>query len=365
MHGMRILRTPMTKGAQGVPGVCGAMMTFKATSVGPGPRGGHMHLQDYEGKLWDRIPVAIPSKGRAHLLCQQTLPMLSKHGYDMSEVHVFVHGSAGNERGSDEYVQYQEEMRRQGFEMVKLMRGGHDLREQYAIIFRFFSGVQELVLTTDTVPDIMVKRRPKSVVLHPLQQGLLPTIIRVGFDVCRVRGARAWSLASCKQGLNLSAGNISLKCGLLCGNFHGVRMEMGPPPAIVTSNYATDVEFSLRCWAETGSMVRFLGIAASHAYRSVGGLNLTSKTSEDRHVATCKDIESLSREFPTLIRTVQRASHNKARMTYKFCQKGPKPMKFYGTFETRGRNLKAGWRPMSGKQRMAMHRLRKRPAAMR
>ena len=142
-------------------------------------------------------------------------------------------------------------------------------------------------------------------------------------------------------------------------------MDIGPPPAIVTSNYTTDVEFSLRCWAETGSMVRFLGIAASHAYRGRGGLSMMSGSAEERYQDTCKAIESLSREFPSLIRTVTRVSRSRARMNYMFRQKGPMPMKFFGTFETRGRKLTAGWRPMSGKQRVAKHRLKKRPAKAR
>ena len=308
------------------------------------------------------MPVAIPSKGREDLLCQQTLKMLSKHNYDMNDVHVFVDGSAEREEGSNEYDRYYKELREQGFGMVGLHPGGQDLRGQYARIFQFFAGVQELVLTTDMVPDIMIKKQPNNVLLQPLQQGMLTTLIRVGFDVCRVTGARAWSLASCKEGLNLTAGVISLKCGLLCGNFHGVRLDMGPPPAIVTSNYTTDVEFSLRCWAESGSMVRFLGIAASHAYRSRGGLSMTAESQEERQKDTYKAIKQLSEEFPTLIRTVNRTSSSKARMNYLFSQKGPNPMKFYGTFETRGRRLTAGWRPLTGKQRVAKHRLMKRPA---
>ena len=207
-----------------------------------------------------------------------------------------------------------------------------------------------------------MKRKPGNVELQPLQDRMLSTLIRVGFDVCRVTGARAWSLASCKEGLNLSAGAISLKCGLLCGNFCGVRMDVGPPPAMVTSNYTTDVEFSLRCWAECGCMVRFLGIAANHAYRSRGGLSMTAESAQRRQEDTCKAIEKLSKEFPTLIRTVRRETRRKTRMNYRFCQKGPKPMQFYGTFETRGRKLTAGWRPLTVRQRVAKHRLMKRPA---
>ena len=338
------------------------MMRFKAPPMGPGPRDGHVYLHDYGGKRWDGVPVAIPSRGRSDLLCQQTLTMLAKHNYDMRDVHVFVDSNSERKDGSNEYDRYYQELRASGFGMVNVHPGGKDLRSQYARVFQFFAGVTELILTTDMVPNIMVKRRPGSVEMQPLQNGMLATLIRVGFDVCRVTGARAWSLASCKEGMNLSAGAISLKCGLLCGNFCGVRMDVGPPPAMVTSNYTTDVEFSLRCWAECGCMVRFLGIAATHAYRSRGGLSMTAKSAQRRQEDTYKAIEKLSREFPTLIRTVRKGIRSKTRMNYRFCQRGPKPMQFHGTFETRGRKLTAGWRPLTVRQRVAKHRLMKRPA---
>ena len=330
--------------------------------AGPGPRNGHVYLQDYAKKKWDCVPIAVPSKGREEQLCEQTLTMLKHHGYDMSLVHVFVDGDRQREDGSAEYDRYWKKLRAEGFGMVGLHPGGKDLRGQYARIFQFFHDIPEVVLTTDMVPSIVVRKRIGSVAVEPLEQGLLTTLIRVGFDVCSSEGARAWSFASCKAGMNLIPGNISRKCGLLCGNFHGIRMSLGPPPSIEVSNYTTDVEFSLRCWTECEAMVRFLGIAASHAYRSRGGLSMTASSPSARHKETCDAVQKLAKEFPQLLRTETKQKRRFSRMNYHFLQKGPKPMKFYGTFETRGRKVLKGWRPMTVKQRVAKHRLHKKPA---
>ena len=335
---------------------------MSATIVGPGPRNGHVYLTDYAKQKWSDVPVAVPSKGREEELCQQTLTMLKYHGYDMSMVHVFVDGEHQREDGSSEYDRYYRMMHSKGFGSVGLHPGGKYLRSQYARIFQFFQNVPELIVTTDMVPKIVMRKSPRNVCVEPLEKGMLKTIIRIGFDIASTEGARAWSLASCKAGMNLSPGTISRKCGLLCGNFHGIRMSLGPPPAMTTSNFTTDVEFSLRCWTECGAMVRFLGIAASHAYRSRGGLSTAALSPKQRHAETCKAIRKLAKEFPTLLRTEDKQKRRVTRMNYHFKQKGPKPMKFYGTFETRGRKLSTGWRPLTVKQRVAKHRLKKKPA---
>ena len=88
--------------------------------AGPGPRNGHVYLQDYAKKKWDCVPIAVPSKGREEQLCEQTLTMLKHHGYDMSLVHVFVDGERQREDGSAEYDRYWKKLRAEGFGMVGL-----------------------------------------------------------------------------------------------------------------------------------------------------------------------------------------------------------------------------------------------------
>ena len=330
--------------------------------AGPGSRDGHVHLKDYAAIPWKCVPVAVPSKGRELELCEQTLSMLRYHAYDMKCVHVFVDGELQREDHTSEYDRYYHMLRSSGFGMVGLHPGGKDLRSQYDRIFQFFQNVPELVVTTDMVPQIVIRKHMNHVNVEPLEKGMLQTIIRIGFDISKEEKARAWSLASCKAGMNLTPGTISRRCGLLCGNFHGIRMDLGPPPAMTISNFTTDVEFSLRCWDESGSIVRFLGIAASHAYRSRGGLSMNSMSPEARYEQTNKAIEKLAKKFPKLIRTERKQSRRMTRMTYSFRQIGKAPMKFFGTFETRGPKLKKGWRPLTGKQRMRDLRLRKKPA---
>ena len=189
--------------------------------LGKGIRDGAVDIADYEGQAWPKVPVAIPSKSRESELCEQTLKMLRSYEYDMSKVHVFVDATHVRKDGSNEYDAYFKYLRDHGFAEVNVHPGGVGLRKQYERIFAFFKGEPEIILTSDMVPRIDWRRRKGNVCVEPLPKERLFSVIRIGFDICRIQGARAWSLSSCKAGLNLPPGHISRKCGLLCGNFCG------------------------------------------------------------------------------------------------------------------------------------------------
>ena len=129
-------------------------------------------------------------------------------------VHIFVDATHVRESGCNEYDVYFKHLRAHGFRSVHVHPGGVGLRKQYERIFQFFAGEPEMILASDMVPRIDWKRRLHNVNLEELPKDKLIPVIRVGFDLCRIYGARAWSLSSCKAGLNLQAGHISLKCGL-------------------------------------------------------------------------------------------------------------------------------------------------------
>ena len=303
------------------------------------------------------MPIAIPSKGREQTLCEQTLHMLRSYDYDMSMVHVFVDATHVRAEGGNEYDIYWKHLREHGFQMVNVHPGGVGLRKQYDRIFEFCKGEEEIILASDTVPRIDWRRRVHNVNLENLPKEKMLPVIRVGFDLCRIYGARAWSLSSCKAGINLQGGHISLKCGLPCGNFCGVRLDVGDPIPMTISAFTTDVEFSLRSWDQDGAMVRFLGIAAAHKYRSPGGHRNGKRHDEKRHKDTCSAIRRLAQMFPHSLKCTGDAERPSKAMNYRFLQKGPKALTFKGTFSKQGRKPSNGWRDQSVTERVRKHRL--------
>ena len=324
--------------------------------LGRGVQNGVVDIADYECKPWKCVPIAIPSKGREQTLCEQTLQMLRSYEYDMSMVHVFVDATHVRPDGSNEYDVYFKYLQQHGFQKVNVHPGGVGLRKQYDRIFEFCKGEQEIILASDTVPRIDWRRRVHNVDLEKFPKEKLLPVIRIGFDLCRVYGARAWSLSSCKAGINLQAGHISLKCGLLCGNFCGVRLDVGDPIQMTISDFTTDVEFSLRSWNQDGAMIRFLGIAAAHKYRSPGGHRNGTLTSPQRHKDTCSAIRKLAQMFPHSLKYTGDAERATKAMNYKFLQKGPKALMFKGTFSNAGRKPANGWRAQSVRERVRKFR---------
>jgi hypothetical protein len=326
-------------------------------------------LSTYLEKTWPFVPFAIPSRSRENDLCDQTLSMLRAYDYDLSAVHIFVDATIVRADGTNEYDKYYTCLRQRGFGEVQLHPGGRCLKEQYQIFVEFFGNEDKIILASDTVPRIIWRTKTGNVETEELPKNHLLPLIHVGFDLCRQEGARAWSLASCKIGINLQAGHISRKCGLLCGNFCGVRLVVQPRIHMTVSDYTTDVEFSLRAWAADGCMIRFLGIAAEHIYRARGGHRLDKEWGDQRFVNTCEAIKMLAREFPTLIKYNPAKTISQRGMRYKFMQVGPAPLMLQGSFERRGRKNAKGWRCLSTKERQQRFRLTdgmlKKPAAAR
>ena len=281
-------------------------------------------VEDYFGDGHDVVPIAIPSRGREVQLCDQTLSMLERYGYNMANVHVFVDACTVRTDGSFEYDNYTRCLRKRGYATVQVHPGGSDLRDQYRRIFAYFKFDQarEIILTSDMVPNIVWRRRVGNIETEDLPVMMFMPIIRAGFDLVRKDDARAWSLASCKAGINLQPGTISRKCGLLCGNFCGVRLDKDDTIDMILSNYTTDVEFSCRTWDTDVGMIRFLGIAAAHKYRSPGGHATITAGVRKRYNDTCKALKALAQKFPKLIKYEVKTRADNAQMQYKFRQVG-------------------------------------------
>ena len=301
-------------------------------------------------------PVAIPSLGREDKLCLQTLTLLRYYKWDMSRVHVFIDPQARREDGSMEYDLYWRYMKENSFGEVNLHPGGHGLCNQYNRIFEFFAAESQLVVMSDTVPEI-VMRRKRSWDMEQLPQKDLQPLVSLAFALCRRMNLRTWSLGACKSAKNMQPGIISRKCGLLDGNFFGVDMTQTPRIQLDHSGYTTDVEFSVKAWAADGGMIRFSGISAAHEYRASGG---HSRSTTDAQAARAKDTDAslkrLAKEYPRLLRFVEDKSCSHRGMKCKFRPIGPKPWRLFGTYSMRGRPTSAKKRPLSVAERVKKHR---------
>ena len=313
-------------------------------------------LDDYRVRNATCPPVAIPSFRREDKLCLQTLSLLRFYKWDMSRVHVFVDPQARRDNGASEYDVYWRYMKENSFGLVHLHPGGPGLCNQYNRIFEFFAGEPQLVVMSDTVPKIMMRKK-RSFELEELPRGDLQPLVSLAFALSKSINLRTWSLGSCKSARNMRPGIISRKCGLLDGNFFGVDLTKTPRIQLDHSGYTTDIEFSVKAWVADGGMLRFSGISAMHEYRSSGG-HAQDKTDAQaaREEATDASLKQLAEEYPCLLKFIGDKSCSHRGMKYKFRQVGPKPWKLFGTYQMRGRPTSSKKRPMSGAERVRNHR---------
>ena len=302
--------------------------------------------------------LAVPSLGREKVLCEQTLTVLRKYKWKMCNVHVFVDALRRRDDGSCEYDNYVRHLKAHGFVEVQIHPGGDSLGAQYARIFDFFRDVPGLCVASDTVSSLQWRRLTGSIATEELPDDYMIPLVSLMFEQSRSAGFTTWSLAPCKSGRNMQPGHMSYKCGLLDGNFFGVCMDRGEPVKLQGSHYTTDVEFSVRTWLKDGGFVRFLGVSAMHAYRSAGG-HAASEMIQSRRVAdTNAAIQSLARQFPTLIRYNSAKTSVKA-MMYTFLAKGGRPVMVKHLYNARGRKPEHAARALSAAQRQRRCRQRR------
>ena len=301
-------------------------------------------------------PVAIPFLGREVKPCLQTLTLLRFYKWDMSRDHVFIDPQAKREDGSMEYDLYWRYIKGNSVGEVNFHSGGHGLCNQLNRIFEFFATESQLVVMSDTVPEI-VMRRKRSWDMEQLPQKDLQPLVSLAFALCKSMNLRTWSLGPCKSARNMQPGIISRRCGLLDGNFFGVDMTQTPRIQLDHSGYTTDVEFSVKAWAADGGMIRFSGISAAHEYRASGG---HSRSTPDAQAVRAKETDAslmrLAQEHPRLLRFVKDKTCSPRGMKYKFRPIGPKPWKLFGSYTMRGRPTSAKKRPMTVAERVRKHR---------
>lgn len=312
------------------------------------------------------MPIAIPSFRREQELCNQTLMLLRRYGWNFGCVHIFVDPVSRREDGTCEYDNYYQYLRNHGFAGVQVHPGGVGLTAQYNRIFEFFAAEDKILCMSDTVPKIEWRRK-KSLDVEDLPTADLLPLVSLAFDLCEDLKVRAWSLAPCKSPRNMLPGRISQKIGLLDGNCFGVWLKSKPRIELSGSGYTTDVEFTLKAWSADGGAIRFLGITAAHEYRSHGGHAIGGDEARRmRKAQTAESIQQLAKQYPKMLKFVkQKTSENG--MPYAFLPKGPPPLMLFGSYTMRGRSPKQS-RSRSPQQRVALHRqthalLKKRPSA--
>ena len=317
-----------------------------------GPLG--VSLDSYRQIRNQCINIAIPSYRREQELCNQTLTLLRRYGWNLGRVHIFVDPITRREDGTCEYDNYYQYLRTHGFGAVQVHPGGVGLTAQYNRIFEFFASEDKILCMSDTVPRLQWRRK-KSLDLDDLPTGDLLPLVSLAFDLCEEVKVRAWSLAPCKSPRNMLPGRISQKNGLLDGNCFGVCLKREPRIELTGSGYTTDIEFTLKAWNADGGAIRFLGITAAHEYRFEGGH--ASDGPEGRHkrkTETAHSIQRFAKEYPKLIKVVRQKTLECA-MPYASLPKGLPPLMLFGSHTMRGRSP-IQRRSRSPQQRVASHR---------
>jgi hypothetical protein len=169
---------------------------------------------------------------------------------------------------------------------INIVAGGVNLMEQYRRIMQYFAEGQYLLMMTDDVTKIVVKRSVPNTAIDNVDPGLLLALTAHAWHLMATRGSQCWSLQAHKNPLNLKAGRVSYKFGLLDGSCYVQRNSRDESLAIKVSNVTTDHEFSCRSWRRWTSFHRCLGVSAVKRCRSLGGLQRYSQ--EERWAMTCQ-----------------------------------------------------------------------------
>jgi hypothetical protein len=215
--------------------------------------------------------VAIPSRGRATELCQQTLPLLRYHGVPMIRVHVFVHKQEPtNAETLSDYDAYKVALEKHGFHDVCLCPGAANLQDQWNLIWDIFPEGAHIIVFSDTVPGLKWKTLDSPCTMYDLPQGYLRLLIAHAYDLMMQGHSAAWGLCPCKNPKNMRAKTVGWNLGLLDGNCFGV-LNCPSVLHMEGNRFTPDVELTLRLWSVTPKLLRYHCFTAEHKYNSRGG----------------------------------------------------------------------------------------------
>ena len=296
------------------------------------------------------VPVAIPSRGRARILCDETLKTLARYKYAQHQIYVFVN-PRDDETSGHGPRHYRQVLAQAGFSRVHVVDGASTLIGQYRTIVKFMKTIGEgrVLLMSDRVPSIMWRPRSASLTLLPLPSHYLHPLVSMAFNIMDQQGARAWSGAPGKNAVNMIPARLSWKNGLLDGNFTGLNVDKMTDSLLPSvSNLTTDVELSLKVFKADGKFLRLLGVTAAHQYKTAGGHAETVEHSK-RMIQQKAAIKTLAAKFPKLLSLTTKERADTC-MPYAFRHRGPAPWKVRNLGHARGRRPTKK-RPQSNKQR--------------
>jgi hypothetical protein len=257
-------------------------------------------------------------------------------------------------------LEYQRAAKKAGMNHINIVAGGADLMGQYRRITQYFAEGQYLLMMTDNVTKIVLKRSVLNTAIDNAEPGLLMALTAHAWHVMATRASQCWSLQANKNPLNMQAGRVSYKFGLLDGNCYGLRNSRDESLAIKVSNVSTDLEFSCRSWRRWRSFHRYLGVSAVKRYRAPGGLQRYSQ--KERWAMTCQAVRKLAKEFPELVSFVPSKNVSYAGQPYRVHQVGEKGFDLACLIQNKGRPRKYhSHRASSVKERVAAWRRRRHP----
>jgi hypothetical protein len=295
------------------------------------------------------------------LVCKKTLRLLEEQGVQMSRVHLFVPNIILPD-GSKvlQPAAYRKALKRHNIKGVRICKGGRTLLGQCNRIMDHFSEGKYLVVLSDNIDNFVLRRSSTNLRLEPLPKRHLMSLTAHAFHWMRHFGCHTWSLGSGKNPLNMIAGTMSRKFGLLDGNCYGILNRKKAKLMLSVSSCTTDLEWSCRSWALDGGFFRYLHIAALKKYRTAGGLQ-DLYTQQERQQRTTQAIQRLAAQFPNLLRYEKNKEGFSASQPYRTLPKGPAPVIFENEINNRGRKrVYYSSRVSTSTERMRKHRAKHR-----
>ena len=242
---------------------------------------------------------AIPSRGRASSIREQTLTTLERLDVPMSKVRVFV--------APDEFDEYREAV---GEAWVYEGRLGM-AANRHAILDSYEAGT-ELVQIDDDIAGIVMRVNEK--VLKPVTAFQWEQIVTGAFRTCRRTGARLWGVYPVANPMFMRD-RVRADLTYICGNLYGcIAPGPGPSPLRPTLEDKEDYERTLACYAEDRAVIRVEWVSSkTRFYDAPGGMQTDGQRTEER---IRESAEELARRYPqwAKLNLTKRSGHAELRL---------------------------------------------------
>ena len=271
------------------------------------------------------------------MLCLKTMAVLRTHRYPLRKVHLFVpHVQDPANPGRMMCAVYRDALRKHHMEGVHLHRGGKNMLQQCRRIVKHFRSGKYLLMMSDNIDSIKIRKSTAKQGCSFLPPRHLQAVTAHAYHIMRLTRTYTWSLAACKSPLNMQAGMISRKFGLLDGNCYGWINRRSKD--LLHSHHSTtvDLEWSCRAWEKDGGFFRYQYISAIKKYRMPGGFRTTLSVAQRKRL-TAQSIRRLARIFPHLVRYNKKKDSSNFMQPYTTAPVGPPPFRIAEDIQNRGR----------------------------